>query len=228
MTPYQYRKSYCGDKTILRPSYLHNGIFHGKTSLYWLGALYVLLTWRIDYCRKEKQQKGLLGKYPLVNATLMSNRYSKYNYIWKSLKKRIAPKYFLFLLCVHGSLIHDHDQWAKSSTNIFQSYSPRLFSSLSTRGVDYNDSAVCVNINNKHARTCIDTLRPRQHDRHFSRRHFQMHFLLWNLWISMKISLKVVPKGPFDNILLLVQMMARHRTSDMHDVDLLRMMWWTP
>ena len=40
MTSYQYRKSHCGDKTILRPSYLHNGIFHtGKmSSLYWIGA----------------------------------------------------------------------------------------------------------------------------------------------------------------------------------------------
>ena len=37
---YQYRKSQCGDKTILRPSYLHNGIFYtGKmTSLYGIGA----------------------------------------------------------------------------------------------------------------------------------------------------------------------------------------------
>ena len=26
MTSYQYRKSHCGDMTILRPSYLHNGI----------------------------------------------------------------------------------------------------------------------------------------------------------------------------------------------------------
>ena len=26
MTSYQYKKSHCGDKTILRPSYLHNGI----------------------------------------------------------------------------------------------------------------------------------------------------------------------------------------------------------
>ena len=26
MTSYQFRKSHCGDKTILRPSYLHNGI----------------------------------------------------------------------------------------------------------------------------------------------------------------------------------------------------------
>ena len=38
MTSYQYRKSHCGDKTILRPSYLHNGIsYTGKmSSLYWI------------------------------------------------------------------------------------------------------------------------------------------------------------------------------------------------
>ena len=37
---YQYWKSHCGDKTILRPYYLHNGIsYSGKmTSLYWIGA----------------------------------------------------------------------------------------------------------------------------------------------------------------------------------------------
>ena len=41
MTSYQYRKSHCGDKTILRPSYLHNGFsYAGKTtSLYWIGVL---------------------------------------------------------------------------------------------------------------------------------------------------------------------------------------------
>ena len=40
MSSYQYRKSHCGDKTILRPSYLHNGIsYTGKTtSLYWIGV----------------------------------------------------------------------------------------------------------------------------------------------------------------------------------------------
>ena len=40
MTSYQYRKSHCGDKTILQPSYLHNGIsYTGKiTSLYWIRA----------------------------------------------------------------------------------------------------------------------------------------------------------------------------------------------
>ena len=40
MISYQYRKSHCGDKTILRPSYLHNGIsYTGKmSSLYWIRA----------------------------------------------------------------------------------------------------------------------------------------------------------------------------------------------
>ena len=42
---YQYRKSHCGDKTILRPSYLHNGIsYSGKMiSLYWIRAQIVSL-----------------------------------------------------------------------------------------------------------------------------------------------------------------------------------------
>ena len=42
MTSYQYRKSYCGDKTVVRSSYLHNGIsYTGKiSSLYWIGALH--------------------------------------------------------------------------------------------------------------------------------------------------------------------------------------------
>ena len=37
---YQYRKSHCGDKTVVRSSYLHNGIsYTGKmTSLYWIRA----------------------------------------------------------------------------------------------------------------------------------------------------------------------------------------------
>ena len=45
MSSYHYRKSHCGDKTILRPSYLHNGIsYTGKTtSLYWIGTLLSVL-----------------------------------------------------------------------------------------------------------------------------------------------------------------------------------------
>ena len=40
MSSYQYRKSHCGDKTVVRSSYLQNEIsFTGKmTSLYWIRA----------------------------------------------------------------------------------------------------------------------------------------------------------------------------------------------
>ena len=41
MSSYQYRKSHCGDKTVVRLSYLHNGIsYTGKmSSLYWISTL---------------------------------------------------------------------------------------------------------------------------------------------------------------------------------------------
>ena len=41
ISSYQYRKSYCGDKTILRPSYLHNGISFTDNMTYfnWIRAL---------------------------------------------------------------------------------------------------------------------------------------------------------------------------------------------
>ena len=40
MSSYQYRKTHCGDKTILRSSYFHNGIsYTGKiSSLHWIRA----------------------------------------------------------------------------------------------------------------------------------------------------------------------------------------------
>ena len=41
MASHQYRKFHCGDKTVVRSSYLHNGIsYAGKmTSLYWFSPL---------------------------------------------------------------------------------------------------------------------------------------------------------------------------------------------
>ena len=44
MTSYQYRKSHCGDKTILRSSYLHNGISYTNkmSSLYQNGLLHTV------------------------------------------------------------------------------------------------------------------------------------------------------------------------------------------
>ena len=39
MSSYEYRKSHCGDKTVVRSSYLHNGISYTckMASLYWFG-----------------------------------------------------------------------------------------------------------------------------------------------------------------------------------------------
>ena len=52
------------------------------------------------------------------------------------------------------------------------------------------------------------TLRVRQHGRHFPDDIYRCIFLSENIWISIQISLKFVPKGPINNIPSLVQMMA--------------------
>ena len=60
---------------------------------------------------------------------------------------------------------------------------------------------------------CINTLRPRQNGRHFPDDIFKCIFLE-NIWISIQISLKFVPKGPINNIPALVQVMAWRRPGD--------------
>ena len=46
----------------------------------------------------------------------------------------------------------------------------------------------------------FNILRPRQNGRHFPDNNFICIFLNGNLWISIKTSLKFVPKGPINNI----------------------------
>ena len=58
-------------------------------------------------------------------------------------------------------------------------------------------------------RTYFNTLRPRQNGR-----HFKWIFLIENVWIPIKISLKSVPQGPINNIPALVQIMAWRRPGD--------------
>ena len=60
----------------------------------------------------------------------------------------------------------------------------------------------------------INTLRPRQNGRHFADDIFKCIFLNENVRISIKISLKFVPKDPINNIPALVQIMAWHRPGD--------------
>ena len=60
----------------------------------------------------------------------------------------------------------------------------------------------------------LNTLRPRQNGRHFADDIYKCIFLNEHVWISIKISLKFVPKGPINNIPALVQIMAWRRPGD--------------
>ena len=60
----------------------------------------------------------------------------------------------------------------------------------------------------------IYTLGPRPNNRHFSDDIFKCIFLKENVWILIKIPLKFVPRGPINNIPVLVQIMAWRRPGD--------------
>ena len=60
----------------------------------------------------------------------------------------------------------------------------------------------------------INTLRPRQNGRYFTDDVFKWIFLNENAWISLKISLKFVPKVRINNIPAMVQIMAWRRPGD--------------
>ena len=57
-------------------------------------------------------------------------------------------------------------------------------------------------------------MRPRQNGRHFPDDIFKRIFFDENVWISIQVSLKFVPKGPINNITALVQIMAWRRPGD--------------
>ena len=60
----------------------------------------------------------------------------------------------------------------------------------------------------------LNTMRPRQNGRHFADDTFNRIFLNENVRISIKFSLKFVPKGPINKIPALFQIMAWRRPGD--------------
>ena len=60
----------------------------------------------------------------------------------------------------------------------------------------------------------VNTLGLREIGRHFAGDIFKYIFLTENVWIPIEISQKFVPKGPINNILALVQIMAWRRPGD--------------
>ena len=72
-------------------------------------------------------------------------------------------------------------------------------------GCHFTDICQCILFN---------TLRPRRNEQHFADDIFKRIFFNENVWISIKISLKFVPKDPINNIPALVQIMAWRRSGD--------------
>ena len=60
----------------------------------------------------------------------------------------------------------------------------------------------------------LNTSRPRQYDCRFTYDSLKCIFLNDNVWISIKISLKFVPRGSINNIPALFQIMAWRRPGD--------------
>ena len=79
---------------------------------------------------------------------------------------------------------------------------------LTLRWKFYNDSGL-ISIHDH-----VNTLRPRRNRRHFADDIFKCILLNENALISIKISLKCIPKGPINNNLALVQIMAWRRPGD--------------
>ena len=65
-----------------------------------------------------------------------------------------------------------------------------------------------------HLSYIVNRLRPRQDGRRFADDTFKRIFLNENVWFSIEVSLKFVPKGPINNIPALVQIMAWRRPGD--------------
>ena len=92
---------------------------------------------------------------------------------------------------------------------IFYSVCIIIWTSLST----VPRKAVKFNLTHS-ASESINTSRPRQNGRSFAVDTFKRIFLNENVRISIKISLKFVPKGPINNNPALVQIMAWRRSGD--------------
>ena len=118
-----------------------------------------------------------------------------------------------------GPLVHTHDSQSASISTSTSAGPVRRTPHLSPLGHrkqwygQQNQTRVLPNFN---------TLRPRQYGRHFPDDIFKYIFLNENIRISIKISLKFVPKGSITNIPALVQIMAWRRPGASHYLN----QWW--
>ena len=110
MSSYQYRESHCGDKTVVRSSYLHNGISNtGKmTYLYWISPLVPCITWVCSYSSMP-QLKSRFSLTTMVGREWMSNHTlikSQDLITYPLSQKSMVLNQVVFFLGVNISLCH--------------------------------------------------------------------------------------------------------------------------
>ena len=111
-------------------------------------------------------------------------------------------------ICCHkahvDSLVQDCSISIANALEILQSFpKPSMYSRWSSHQCRVDSQFFLIN-----------TMRQRQNGRHFTDDVSKCIFLNENVWISIKISLKFVPKGLIKNIPALVQIMAWRRPGD--------------
>ena len=114
-----------------------------------------------------------------------------------------APSHYStqYWLLISEDLWHSHESNFKGKVpanglyNTFENYTFKKVTAICSRG------------------QWVNTLRPRRNE-HFADDIFKRIFFNENVWISTKISLKFVPKGPINNILALIRIMAWRRPGD--------------
>ena len=118
--------------------------------------------------------------------------------------------------CVSHTIIQDFMRQCHYLTFVWSPVSLgwRLWSTHITTDWGWRLPACTVSWSAWASRHIFNTLRLRQHGRHFVDDTFKCIFLNENVIISNKISLKFVPKSPINNIPALVQIMARRRPGD--------------
>ena len=85
-TSCQYRKSHCGDKAILRPSYFHNGISYtgNMSSLYWIKALVVMFPNMYIHCRLHSISENKYSHYNDVIMTTVASQITGLTFVYST------------------------------------------------------------------------------------------------------------------------------------------------
>ena len=125
MPSYQNRKSHCWDKTILRPSYLHNGIsYTGKTtSLYWIRAQICIPVYKdeirlyIWHIKKLENNKKIYTHYNDVIMGAIASHITSLTIVYSTVysgadqRKHESSASLAFVRRIHRGSVNSPHKW---------------------------------------------------------------------------------------------------------------------